>query len=491
MGRERFLALFFPEFPLQHLMREGADPGAWIAVVEPRQSGGARVCARSPNVAAAGVQAGWAVPQARARVPGLTFLNRDATGEARALEGIAEALGWVSPRIAWAKGAGMILEIAGASHLHGGEGGLEERLRSCLEEQEVQARSAVADRAKTACVLAEHGAGAFRIVPPGADAAAIGPLPIAVLGDAEEIGRELAAVGIATVEEVASLEAAELARRFGERGVRVHQQARGMWSEPLDWRRPRAPLEERMDLPHPCWEVDGLVFALQSLLMRLEGRMRGRGVAAVEWDLALEMDLVPKRVERFQLGSPLRSASALLAMARHRLQRLCLPEPVVALAVRALRERAFEGVQEGLLDGSASAREPLNALLARLSAELGDEAVHSLLPVDSHRPERAVSRAPFQPGQRALVAQPPRGVRPTRLLSPPDPLEMMPSARAVIWQGRRRRFRAIDAAERIAGEWWAEPYHRDYHVMRMEEGGVWWVYRDLRGGGWWLHGFFE
>ena len=91
MGRERFLALFFPEFPLQHLMREGADPGAWVAVVEPRQSGGARVCARSPNVAAAGVQAGWAVPQARARVPRLTFLDRDATGEARALEGIAEA----------------------------------------------------------------------------------------------------------------------------------------------------------------------------------------------------------------------------------------------------------------------------------------------------------------------------------------------------------------------------------------------------------------
>jgi protein ImuB len=219
--------------------------------------------------------------------------------------------------------------------------------------------------------------------------------------------------------------------------------------------------------------------------------MLGRGVAVVDWSLALDMDVGDPHEESFHLSCPLQSASVLLAMARHRLQCVRLPEPVVAVTVWTSRTQPFAGVQEDLLDGSAAAREPLHALLSRLSAALGAEAVHSQHSADRHRPERAVRRAPFQPTHRPPPVSMPKGARPTRLLHTPEALEIRRESRVVIWRGRRWHFVHLGAPERISGEWWEEPFHRDYHVMWLEEGGRWWIHWDRRVGEWRLHGFFE
>ena len=65
--------------------------------------------------------------------------------------------------------------------------------------------------------------------------------------------------------------------------------------------------------------------------------MLGRGVAVVDWSLALDMDVGDPHEESFHLSCPLQSASVLLAMARHRLQCVRLPEPVFCTRRRPWR----------------------------------------------------------------------------------------------------------------------------------------------------------
>ncbi len=407
------------------------------------------------------------------------------------MEAIAEALGWVSPRAVWREGHCLLLSVGATAHLHGGEEALAKRVQASLETQDVRARGAVADRPATAQAMAQHDAGDFTIVPPGEDRAALGVLPIAAVNEDGGIVAALAAVGIHHLGAVAALGEHEMARRFGDAGIRLHQKSRGVWEEALNWRRAQAPLRERMDLPDPCLALEGLAFALRSLLIRLEGRMRGRGVAAVTWALELEMDVGVPHSESFRLSCPQRRASVLLAMARHRLQHVRLPEPVVAVAVWTEGVQAFAGSQENLLDGTARGGEPLHALLGRLSAALGSEAVHSLHPADSHRPESAVVRASFQPTHRPGGVSRAAGVRPTRLLQTPEGIVFSGDGQGILWRGRRRLIVHMGPVERLCGEWWDRPFQRDYHVLTLEEGGRWWIYRDCRLGEWRLHGFFE
>ena len=84
--------------------------------------------------------------------------------------------------------------------------------------------------------------------------------------------------------------------------------------------------------------------------------------------------------------------------------------------------------------------------------------------------------------------------RPTRLLPSPQPLVALGEGgrvTAVRAGGRMLRVLEISPAERLAGEWWSEPFERDYHRARLEELGECWIFRDAADGRLWLHGFFD
>ena len=66
---------------------------------------------------------------------------------------------------------------------------------------------------------------------------------------------------------------------------------------------------------------------------------------------------------------------------------------------------------------------------------------------------------------------------------------------------RRRRVVSAQGPERVETAWWRGPcVRRDYFVVEcVAESGAgsgeegverWWIFRSLRDGGWFLHGFF-
>ena len=167
------------------------------------------------------------------------------------------------------------------------------------------------------------------------------------------------------------------------------------------------------------------------------------------------------------------------------------------------------GQQLALGDGpQGDAR--LEVVLARLSAELGEDALFSAEVAASHRPEAAYSPRPFRveeteagllaelPGSRPELA--PAAAtsreRPSRLFPRPSPLEAFVDPRGLLeaarlW-GKRRRVTALAGPERLCGEWWGdEPFSRDYFRVQFEGLGPAWVFRDARDGRFYLHGMFD
>jgi protein ImuB len=264
--------------------------------------------------------------------------------------------------------------------------------------------------------------------------------------------------------------------------------------------RPTRPLAERLELASACSELEPLSFGLKAVLQSLEVRMGGRGVGAHRLDLTLELaGKAPLTVE-LPLGRPLRSATALLTIAKEHLASIRLPAAVEAISVTVAEWAPWRGRQLDLLDRTEGAGEELDELLARLSAVLGKEAVFAARVERRHRPERAYETKAFDPPghtrdllSRRAAAAPVGGRRPTVLLPQPVPLAWTGDWVEAVVQGSalRRRASTVSQPERLVGEWWSEPFHRDYHVLSLQDGTRWWIFRDMISDVWFLHGVFE
>ena len=53
---------------------------------------------------------------------------------------------------------------------------------------------------------------------------------------------------------------------------------------------------------------------------------------------------------------------------------------------------------------------------------------------------------------------------------------------------------AAEGPERLSGDWWKDPYHREYFRVCTVEGELLWLFREYRPSGelrWWLHGWWD
>jgi protein ImuB len=190
--------------------------------------------------------------------------------------------------------------------------------------------------------------------------------------------------------------------------------------------------------------------------------------------------------------------AALLAL---HLARIVLPAPVVRIELRS-------GALRAVVSGSAALWRPGEhggglgrespALIERLRARLGSEAVYGLCLVPRHRPEVAwrvaepalpsasstASSAASSGAAHAPLSAPTEASglrRPLWLLREPEPLPWPYEA-----------LQRLEGPERIETGWWdGADVARDYYIAREPSGAEVWVYRErLPPHGWWLHGVF-
>jgi protein ImuB len=466
------------------------------------------VAAASAEARALGIAAGMAVTHARAIVPELDIAEHDPAADAALLERLAlfAARRW-TPRAA-VTGAvagpdGLFLDLAGVAHLFGGEERMCRRIVAFCARAGFTARIAVAGTPGAAHALARHARAAVTLCPPGGEAEALAPLPLAALRLDETALATARRVGIERVGELLAMPRGPLGRRFGKSLLARLDQALGRAAEAIEPVVPEEAPTAVLRVFDPLTTAEGLEAALATLLADLLAALEKAGLAART--LTLLCERVDGRTERIAIGTsrPTRDATHLRRLLAMRIETI---DPgfgietlrLVAGRCEPLRAQAIEGV----LTGETPAPD-LAPLVDRLAGRLGARRLYRWSAIESDVPERSVARvAPLAP-----VAEWPAWPRPVCLLSPPERVEnvvaLLPDQppRRFTWRGRAYRVARADGPERIHGEWWRRGGEadavRDYFQVEAEDGARFWLYR--RGDGvdpatgdlsWYLHGVF-
>jgi protein ImuB len=206
------------------------------------------------------------------------------------------------------------------------------------------------------------------------------------------------------------------------------------------------------------------------------------------------------------LAAPSAAASRWLLVLRERLAALRLPGAVAAVRLEVAEAAPAPAEQLALADRPEQLA-ALDAVLARLAARLGPAAVFAVEPVALHRPEAAYRPAPFAGRAGAAPRRPGRAPAPASGCeqdeAPPRPTRLLPAPLPLVAEGEGGRVTALrldgrvlaveslTPPERLAGEWWAQPFDREYRRARLAGLGDCWIFRDVTSGRLWLHGFFD
>ncbi|WP_437898852.1 DinB/UmuC family translesion DNA polymerase [Sorangium sp. So ce124] len=407
------------------------------------------------------------------------------------------------------------LDITGASHLVGGEEALLGELGERVAALGHRARLAIADGPRLAQALARFGAHAdggggaeAPIAPPGKGAQAIGSLPVQALPVEREVASFLVRLGVLRVEDLARLPRAQVAARLGPRTADVMELLAGRDPVPLlPFEVPRL-LEEEVLFDEPIESAESLLFVLRGMTSRIASRLAARGEACGRLNVAIAYD---RSIARLRLGEreddgaaalleddgrgpslrfhvdmpvPLSDAGDLLRPLKAKLERIELAAPAVGVHVIASRIARARRVQLDLSRDRSVDPDSLPALLAELSAEIGQERVGILEIADAHRPEArsrlvpasgeaAMTRASAAARARAAAdrgaAEQAEGadaqvLEPARLLAQPIPLGRVGRGAIVAVDRHLYAIERLSFVMRIdAVEWWTPtPASRDY-----------------------------
>lgn len=451
-----------------------------------------------------GLRPGMSVAHAQAALVDLTVVEANPDADAEALRQLGTwALRRYAPLVALDPPDGLFLDVAGATHLHGGEARLLDDLVTLLAQRALSARAAVADTPGAAWAIARFTP-REPVVAPGCQASAVAELPVRALRIPRDLATALVQLGIERIGQLAAKPRAPLRLRFGPGvGLRLDQ-AFGHAPEPLTYLSlPDVPAA-RLTFAEPISAPETLHKVTERLLTELAAVLERGTLGARRLDLLFtRVDGVTQAV-RVATARPTRTVAHLMRLFA---ERLALVDPGFGIEVAELiaaRTEWFDEAQAVLSQGdeATGGEADVAELVDRLTVRLGASRVYRVGPVASEIPERSTQwQSPLATGPEA--AWPPTLPRPVRLLSPPERVTVVALApdhppALFVWRGARLRVACADGPERITGEWWVADDEaglvRDYYRVEVASGERFWLFRDApaaEGGRWWLHGVGE
>ncbi|MFQ5529493.1 MAG: hypothetical protein ACE5FP_04020 [Gemmatimonadota bacterium] len=413
-----------------------------------------------------------------------------------------------SPRVAVVDSAWCRVDARGWDR-RGGEPALVGTLRRAAEEAGYRGvRIGVADTAVVAdaatVVVGKSGA---RIVEAGGGREFLSPLPLSLLPLSDELIETFRALGFRRAEDIAARDASELEARFGPDGIRAHRLAHGVDDHVFRAFDAVETPEAALELDPPAETLEPLLFVLRHLLARTCTDLASAGLCAAR----LELDLRGRNGTETAVAvpaRPTRQERLLYELCRAALERAAgsegrLTTPVAEVVLRTSRTAPPDARQEDLF--TRRWRDPMAAAaaLSRLGVRLGPGGVVRPSIRPDHRPE---SRSVWEPAEIGYGSRVARAAVQTsdgipgvlHLLPEPLPLRVrMEEGRpAELWDDvghvGHQELVAAEGPERLSGDWWKDPYHREYFRVCTRDGSLLWLFREYRPSGafrWWLHGW--
>lgn len=454
-----------------------------IEIRAPREDGPVAICERirsqriliAANQAArdCGVQAGLSAPQALLKEPNLKLIERAITDERRSLRALADwALQFSSTIHQDLERWLLWIEIGASLRYFDGLALIGGHIMRGIAELGYHAELGIAPTLEAAALLT-FKPGASPVLSRASLRADVGALPARHLQVSDDVKEHLRASGVATVGGVLDLPRPGLARRFGPEVTQYLQRLLGDAADVRPHHVGRTHYRRRYDFADPIHSLEALLFPLRRVLQEFEGFLRGRDVAVQRVEIALKHRDSQPTAFTLHTSAPIRDAHRLFALLKEKLERIAWAEPVIEVIVEAHEFQAPEIIQGDFFDESERRTAGWIALLDKLRARLGEDAVRMLGLQDDHRPEHAwcIQHQPQNEFPDDLLPD-----RPLWLLTP------RPIARPATLIGTPER---IEAGWRTGKE-----ALRDYYVCISEDGARWWLYRDLTTQQWYLHGLW-
>ena len=504
----RYLALYLPWLPAERLVREGrARAGQPFALIE-KQRGALRIAALNPHALGLGLEVGQALADARGCVPELTTFPHDPAGDLAFLDRISRRCDDYSPSVQLDPPPhaplGMVLDVTGCGHLHGGEEALRESLVGEIASKGLTVHAALADTAPAARALARYGGDS------------VAALPIAALEIEPETRHALGRAGFHRIGDLVPLPRKVLTARFG--GGMTTQLARLLAEEdahlvPQPWQ-DAVFAEQRF--AEPIGRSDDVIEVIEMLLERAAVQLAARGEGGRRFLARLHRsDGHVARLE-VETGAPTRDPALVLRLLRERIDSLADPlDPGFGYDSIDLAVPHSETLAEAQPGLEAERRRPgeIGPLLDRLAVRHGPARVRRFAAGDSHLPERAGKLRPLDAGAQTSTwldvceTEPP--LRPLILLDPPQKVRVMDAIpdgppRHFTWKGKPHRILRQEGPERIAAEWWRRRgghadnpgLTRDYYRVEDDRSHRFWLFRhglygqEAEHPDWYVHGLF-
>ncbi len=305
----------------------------------------------------------------------------------------------------------------------------------------------------------------------------------------------LAKLGVRTVGQFVDLPLDGVGVRFGPEVRALHRLATGDLAPPLQPERPDVPAMRRLALDHPESDAIRIVAVIETLIGPFLQEIARKGRMLSELQIGFRFERLGDHLESIRPAASTLDAKVLLDLVRLRLEAARrLPDGVVEIVLVA-RETEAAPRQKDLF--AAAKRRDLaaaNRALARVRAQLGDEAVARARLANGHLPEARFAWEPFPD----LVEARPRAVDQPRLVrrihARPVPLPPRERHEPDGWMLRgleQGPVVRVLGPYVLSGGWWNRAVHRDYHFAETKQGELLWVYFDRERRRWYLQGRVE
>lgn len=555
MATRRVACVWLPRFSLANARARLTNDGAYSLALYNPDSRSREIVVADPDVLARGVQPGLPLTAAEARCPDVLYRTIDPALDDATFASIADILDTFSP-VVEVKGAGIaFLDIDGLELLYGPEDVLAQRLRRAIPEPfGATTRIGIADGRTVAEIASRHGIvpndPGITIVPAGANARFLAPLPIEALPISFDAAERLRMLGIRAIGDIgARLPRNALVHRLDHLGETIWRLSRGETiDEPLSPRPRPLVTRDEIELEWAEESNDRLIFLLKGLADRLARRLDAHGLAAHRLRVTWRFDTRPALASGIEGATPpdaaihqrdlfpaegSASGASIHEILRWHLEGAHLRAPVIGIAIEAMDLAPPRGRQLRLLGGQlgrpASFDRQRNArhAIARLRARWHPDAVRRARAQPSRRPEDAfqwlrpeasdeafedvddVSPGKKPPGRsgpaRPRPAKVPRptpqpsallGQPPVWIIDPPEPitLRVPGSSKSPIITFRQRQIPLIEWAGpfRVSDLPWRDNRaERDYYQAIDADGRAYWLYHDRIDDRWLCHGIFD
>jgi hypothetical protein len=231
---------------------------------------------------------------------------------------------------------------------------------------------------------------------------------VAVMSTDETLGI-LARWGLATLGDFARLSRADVRTRLGEIGARLHQAACGEDDEPLVPGSEPTTFVARIELDWPIEGLEPLSFVLARACESLSNRLEQADRGAVSLTTRLRLVTRETHVRTLELPAPMRESRVLRTLVLLDLESHPPGAAVDALEIE-LGVTPGRIEQGSLLDRTLPTPEETSTLLARLGALAGESRVGSPALVETYD-ERAVAVRPFRVPKETAVRRRDEGAR--------------------------------------------------------------------------------